>query len=69
MSSTTVIIGFLVLIVIALFSGLFFLMSDDGSKKRALRALSLRIGLSVALILFLVIGFLAGWIKPHGITP
>lgn len=69
MSSTTIIIGFLILILIALFSGLFFLVSDDGGKKRAVRALSIRIGLSVALILFLVVGFLMGWIKPHGITP
>jgi Na+-driven multidrug efflux pump len=69
MNSTTIIIGFLVLIIIALFSGLFFLISDDGSKKRTLRALSIRIGLSVALILFLVVGFLSGWIKPHGIMP
>ena len=69
MNSTHVIIGFLVVIVIALFSGLFFLVSDEGNKRRALRMLSIRIGLSLALILFLVIGFLMGWIKPHGLTP
>lgn len=69
MSSTTIIIGFLILIIISLFSGLFFLIRDDGSQKRTLRALSIRIGLSLALILFLVIGFLSGWIKPHGIMP
>lgn len=69
MNSTHVIIGFLVVIVIALFSGLFFLVNDEGNKRRTLRMLSIRIGLSLALILFLVVGFLMGWIKPHGITP
>lgn len=69
MNSSHVIVGFLVVIVIALFSGLFFLVSDEGNKRRTLRALSIRIGLSLALILFLVVGYLMGWIKPHGLTP
>lgn len=69
MNSTYVIIGFLIVIIIALFSGLFFLVNDDGNQRRALRALALRIGLSLALIIFLVAGYFMGWIKPHGITP
>ncbi|MGH8455029.1 MAG: twin transmembrane helix small protein [Nevskiales bacterium] len=69
MNSSHVIVGFLVVIVIALFSGLFFLVSDEGNKRRTLRMLSIRIGLSLALILFLVVGYLMGWIKPHGLAP
>ena len=45
MNSTYVIVAFLIVIVIALFSGLFFLVSDDGNRRRALGALAIRIGL------------------------
>jgi hypothetical protein len=69
MSPTVVIVIFLLAILAALGSGLFFLVSDGGDKRRTVMALTLRIGLSLALILFLVIGYLLGWIHPHGIVP
>lgn len=57
----------LVLIVSSLFSGLFFLMRDGGGSERTVKALTVRIALSVLLFLFLMVGTLTGLITPHGV--
>ena len=57
----------LVAIVISLFSALFFMMKDTSKSKRTVRALTMRVGLQVALIVFLLIATTMGWIRPHGI--
>lgn len=57
----------LVAIVISLFSALFFMMKDSSKSKRTVRALTLRVGLQVALIVFLLVATMMGWIHPHGI--
>lgn len=49
-----VVIAVLLLIVASLGSGLFFMMHDRGNSKRMLKALAIRVGLSVALFLFLM---------------
>jgi hypothetical protein len=69
MNATPIIVLFLLAILAALFSGLFFLVKDDGNKRRTVTALSLRIGLSLALIIFLIVGYLMGWIQPHDVVP
>ena len=51
----------LVLIVGSLGSALYFLMQDRGKSDRTVRALTIRVGLSIALFLFLVIGHRLGW--------
>lgn len=52
-------------VVGSLFSGLFFLYRDPGSSVRTARALTLRIGLSIALFLLLLaslrLGFVPGY--------
>lgn len=58
----------LIAIVVSLFTGLFFLVKDDGSKKRTVNALTFRIGFSVLAILVIVIGGLTG-IIPIKQTP
>lgn len=58
------IIGALVLIVGSLASALVFLMKDRGTTDRTVRALTIRVGLSVALFLFLIAGLHFGFIKP-----
>ncbi len=58
----------LIAIVVSLFSGLFFLMKDSSKSKRTLRALTMRVGLQVALIAFLLLATTLGWIHPHGIN-
>jgi hypothetical protein len=56
-------------IVLSLASGLMFLVKDKGDSRRTLRALSIRIGLSVGLFAFLMILVALGVIKPHAVLP
>ena len=51
-----------ILIVASLFSGLYFVMRDDGKSKRGVKALAIRVGLSVALFLILIGGYYFGLI-------
>lgn len=55
-------------IIYSLGSGLYYLNKEKSSAKVA-RALTWRIGLSVALLLFLLLGANQGWIKPNSVTP
>jgi hypothetical protein len=54
-------------IVAALFSGLFFLLKDESSKRRTLTALKIRVALSIMLLIFLALSFWNGWLQPHGL--
>jgi hypothetical protein len=56
----------LLAIVASLGSGLFFLVKDGGGSKRMVKALTVRVTLSVVLILLLFIAWAAGLIQPHG---
>ncbi len=58
------IVAVLVLIVGSLGSALLFLMKDKGTTDRTVKALTIRVGLSVALFLFLIAGLHFGFIKP-----
>jgi hypothetical protein len=58
---------FLVLIFIAfilasLFSALYFLLKDKGQSRRTAKALTVRVGLSIALFALLLLGFHFGFI-------
>ncbi len=59
----------LLIIMISLGSALVYLVKDRGSTRRTLNALTLRIGLSIAAFLLLLIGFATGLITPHGVVP
>lgn len=61
------IITVMFVILAALGSSLIFLIRDEGKTKRTVKALTWRIGLSLALFLFLFLAFSLGWIKPHAI--
>jgi len=52
-------------IVASLGSGLVFLVKDKDDQRRVLRALTLRVALSVSLFLLLMAAWLAGWIQPN----
>jgi branched-subunit amino acid transport protein AzlD len=68
MSLTTIVIVILLAAIIYnLGAGLYFMMTDRGRTDRTVRALTRRIGLSVLLIILVIVGILAGVIKPHGI--
>ncbi|MGH8705610.1 MAG: twin transmembrane helix small protein [Burkholderiales bacterium] len=55
-----VVIAILVLIVASLGSAFFFMFHDRGGSKRMVKALALRVGLSLALFLFLMAGYYFG---------
>ena len=59
----------LIAILVSLFSGMFFLVKDNGQSKRTVKALTVRIVLSVALFILLIVAFATGLIKPHGVFP
>lgn len=54
------VIAVLLLIVASLGSAVFFMMRDRGNSKRMVKALAIRVGLSVALFLFLMLGYYFG---------
>ncbi len=57
-----VVILFVILIVASLGSALFFLVNDRGRSDRIVRALALRVGLSLTLFLLLMAGYYFGLI-------
>ena len=64
---TLLIVAFLILILWNLGAGLYYMMVDKGQGKRTVNALTKRIALSVALILFIILAIYMGWITPHGV--
>lgn len=67
MLSKILIIIVMLVIFGVLISGLIFLVRDQGHGKRTVKALSVRIGLSLLLFILLFVAFSFGWIQPHGI--
>jgi succinate dehydrogenase/fumarate reductase cytochrome b subunit len=64
---TLLIVGFLILIVWNLGSGLYYMMTDKGQTDRTVKALTKRIALSIALILGVIFAAWMGWIEFHGV--
>lgn len=56
-----------VLIIGSLASALFFMVRDQGGSRNMVRALSLRVGFSIALFVFILIAHQLGWIESTGI--
>lgn len=67
MLAKALIITVMVCIIIALASGLLFLVRDEGKTKRTITALSWRIGLSLGLFFFLFLAYSLKWISPHAL--
>lgn len=61
------VIAFLIAIIVALGSGLVFLVRDSGQSRRTVKALTWRIALSFALIGLLILGWLTGVVQPHNL--
>ena len=57
-----VVLAFIALILISLGSALFFLVRDKGQSTRTVKALAVRVALSLALFLLLMIGYKLGFI-------
>jgi hypothetical protein len=61
---TLIVIAF-VAILAALGAALVFLVRDRGTTSRTVNALTVRIGLSVALFVFILFSYWMGWIEPR----
>jgi hypothetical protein len=60
-----VVIAVLLLIVASLGSALVFMMRDRGGSRRMMKALAIRVGLSVGLFVFLMAGYYFGLFPGH----
>ena len=57
-----VVLIFLAFILLSLFSALYFLLKDKGNSERTVKALTVRVALSIALFVLLLLGFHFGFI-------
>ncbi|HFD10885.1 MAG TPA: twin transmembrane helix small protein [Crenotrichaceae bacterium] len=74
MFAKVLIIILFIAIFFSLFSALVFFLKgtdqqDKSKNKRMAQALTVRISLSIGLLVILLIAYAAGIIKPHGIRP
>ena len=67
--SRFIVILFLIAILGSLFSGMYFMIHDKGGSTRNVKALSIRIGLSLFLFVLLIAMYFAGIIKPNAVHP
>ena len=67
--SRFIIILFLIAILGSLFSGMYFMLHDKGGSTRNVKALSIRIGLSLFLFILLIAMYFAGIIRPNAVHP
>ena len=68
MITKTVIVFVLILIVASLGLALRYLFMDGGRSTRTAKALTYRIGMSIALFFLLLLGYQAGILHPHGLN-
>lgn len=62
-----VVIAFLIFIVLSLISALYYLVRDKGGSDRAVKALTIRVVLSITLFLLLMLGFYFDIIPKQGL--
>jgi apolipoprotein N-acyltransferase len=61
------ILACLIAIVISLASSLFYLVNDKGESRKMVKALTVRVTLSVLLFILLLLAWSQGLIQPHGL--
>ncbi len=62
-----IIVLFLIVILYALGTGLYYLVNEKNHTDQVVKALTWRIILSLVLFILLFVAFAMGWIHPHGI--
>ena len=62
-----VILLLLAAVLVSLFSGLYFVYKDKDGSNRAVKALTVRIALSVLVFVILIASYYFGWISPKGL--
>jgi len=58
---------FFIFIIYSLGSALYYMMRDGDGSKRMVKALTMRVGFSIALFIFVLFSFWMGWITPAGV--
>ena len=58
-----VVLAFIAFILFSLFSALYYVMKDKGQSRRAVKALTLRVGLSIVLFVMLLLASHFGFIS------
>ena len=64
-----IIIAVFIAILASLFSGMYYMLHDKSASTRNVKALSIRIGLSLLLLALLVAAYVFGFIKPNAVHP
>ena len=67
MLAKVIVIAILLGIITSLATAMIFLIRDRGSSTRMAKALTLRIGVSIALFILLFVMYALGVISPHGV--
>lgn len=67
MATKFIVVLFFVAIIWNLGAALYYMMKDRGGSDRTVKALTWRVGLSVALLGLIILGIVTGVIQPHGI--
>jgi hypothetical protein len=62
-----IVLALVALIFVSLASGLYYLIKDRGTSERTVKALTWRVGLSVALFVLLMAGYYLGFIPKTGL--
>lgn len=68
MATKVLIVFVLLLIIVSLGLALHYLFKDGGNSSRTVKALTLRIGMSIALFILLLLGYKVGILHPHGLN-
>ena len=69
MLAKLVVVAIFIGVLASLGSALLFLVKDRGQSDRTVRALTMRVGISIGLLCLLVLLWALGLIQPHGIQP
>ena len=57
-----ILVVLLLLVVVSLFSGLYFMYQDKGKSRRTVFALTIRVVLSMAIFFIVIAGYFMGWL-------
>jgi len=57
-----IVLVFIAFILFSMFSGLYYVMKDKGQSRRAVKALTIRVALSIVLFVMLLLAFHFGFI-------
>ena len=69
MLAKLVVVAIFIGVLASLASALLYLVKDRGQSDRTVRALTMRVGISIGLLVLLVVLWGLGLIQPHGIRP